>query len=94
MGIRRKHTSEFKAKVGIEAIREQKTVNELSGVYGVNAVQIGRWKKTILAEAPDLFASKRGRLKDEEELKENLYCQIGQLKVELDWLKKKSGLDC
>ena len=90
---RRQYSGEFKARVALAAIRGEKTVNELAMEYGVHPVQISQWKKVIQEEAPRLLSSRRGRQhKDEEELKAALYQQIGQLKVELDWVKKKAGL--
>ncbi len=90
---RRQHSGAFKAKVTLAAIRGDKTVNELASDYGVHPVQISQWKKVLQEEAPRLLSSRRGRhQKDEEELKAALYQQIGQLKVELDWVKKKAGL--
>jgi putative transposase len=90
---RRQHSGEFKARVALAAIRGEKTVNELAVEYGVHPVQIAQWKKAIQEEASRLLSSRRGRReKEEEELKAALYQQIGQLKVELDWVKKKAGL--
>jgi len=90
---RRQHSGALKAKVALAAIRGDKTVNELASDYGVHPVQISQWKKVLQEEAPQIFSSRRGRQqKDEEELKAALYQQIGQLKVELDWVKKKAGL--
>jgi transposase-like protein len=89
---RRQHSGEFKAKVVLEAIRGEHTINEIAAEYGVHPIQITQWKKTALEELPGLFSSRRGtRHKEEEALKAALYQQIGQLKVELDWLKKKVG---
>jgi len=92
-GVRRNHDGAFKAKVALEAVRGTKTMAQLSSEYGVHPNQIGQWRKRLLEELPDLFSDKRERLKkDDEELVAELYRQIGQLKVELDWLKKKSQL--
>ena len=90
---RRQHSGEFKARVALAAIRGEKTVNELASEYGVHPVQISQWKRAVQDEAPRFLSSRRGRReKEEEALKATLYQQIGQLKVELDWLKKKAGL--
>ena len=89
---RRQHSAEFKAKVALEAIGGERTIHELATEYGVHPVQITHWKKVLLAEVPTLFSSRRGaKSKEEDALKAALYQQIGQLKVELDWLKKKVG---
>ena len=90
---RRQYSGECKARVALAAIRGEKTVNELAMESGVHPVQISPWKRVLQEEAPQLLSSRRGRReKEEEELKAALYQQIGQLKVELDWLKKKVGL--
>jgi transposase-like protein len=90
---RKVHTSEFKAKVGLEALRGVKTINEVGQMYGVHPVQVGQWKKEIQDQAKKLFEGKRG-LKPIASHRdpELLYSEIGKLKVELDWLKKKSGI--
>ena len=90
---RKIHTPEFKAKMGLEALRGTKTINEIGQDYDVHPVQIGLWKKEIKAQAKTLFEGKRGpkpvAAHREPEL---LYSEIGRLKMELDWLKKKSGI--
>ncbi len=89
----KRHSGEFKARVALEAIKGQRTVNEIAGEYEVHPGQIAQWKRQVLAELPGLFSSKRVKeAQDEEELRASLYQQIGQLKVELDWLKKKAGV--
>ena len=90
---RKVHTPEFKAKVGLEALRGAKTLNEIGQQYGVHPVQIGQWKKEIQEQAKTLFEGKRGpKPIAEHQEPELLYSEIGKLKVELDWLKKKSGI--
>lgn len=90
---RKVHTPEFKAKVGLEAVRGVKTINEIGLEYGVHPVQVGQWKKEIQEQAKTLFEGKRGPkpMADHQE-PDRLYSEIGRLKVELDWLKKKSGM--
>ena len=82
-------TPEFKAKVGLEAVRGLKTLNEIGQELGVHPVQVEQWKKAILEQAKTLFEGKRGpkpmAAHQEPDL---LYSEIGKLKVELDWLKK------
>ena len=81
----------FKAKVAFEAAMGEKTIAQLASEYGVHPNQIGQWKKKLLEDLPMIFSDKRLRRdKDQEELEAELYRQIGQLKVELEWLKKKS----
>lgn len=90
---RKRYTSEFKAKVALEAIKGQRTVNEIGTRYGLHPNQVSQWKKQAVEQLSEVFSDGRARKeKSEEELREQLYQQIGQLKVELDWLKKKSGL--
>ena len=91
---RKIHEPEFKAKVGLEAVRGVKTINEIAQEYGVHPVQVGQYKKQILAQASELFAGKRGpKPVSKHSEPERLYSEIGKLKMELDWLKKKSGID-
>jgi len=90
---RKSYTASYKAKIGLEAIRGLKTANEIGQDHGVHPAQVGQWKKVILKHAGKLFESKRGRKKaDERAAPERLYSEIRRLKMELDWLKKKSGL--
>jgi transposase len=90
MVMRKTYSAEFKAKVALEAIRGEKTLAELSSRYEVHQVQIINWKKKALQELVELFkksSSKKER--DDHHLIQELYRQIGQLKVENDWLKKR-----
>jgi transposase-like protein len=90
---RKQHSAQFKAKVVVEAIRGVRPVNEMAARFGVHPVQIAHWKKQALEGLPGIFARRRGANgKGEETLQEELYQQIGRLKMELEWLKKKSGL--
>jgi len=89
---RRTLPSEFKAKVALAALRGDLTINEVAAKYEVHANQVSVWKKQLLEAAKDFFSDGRiHRKKDDEELVARLYQEIGQLKVELDWLKKKVG---
>ena len=90
---RKLHTPELKAKLGLEAISGVKTIHQIAQENGVHPVQIGQWKKEIKEHAQQLFAVKRGPKPVAEHADpEALYSQIGKLKMELDWLKKKSGI--
>ena len=90
--IRKNFDAAFKAKVALEAIKGEKTLTQLASQYKVHANQIRDWKKRVLEETPGLFSRKKEKHQAEaEELVAELYRQIGQLKVELDWVKKKSN---
>jgi putative transposase len=90
---RKQYSAEFKAKVALEAIKGNKTINELASGFEVHPNQITQWKKQVLEEVPQIFSTRRAQAqKGQEELTASLYQQMGQLQVELDWLKKKSGL--
>lgn len=91
MGMRRKFDASFKARVAMAAIKGEATLAELASRYQVHPNQITQWKKQALDGLPALFVDKRknGR-PDQENLEDDLYRQIGKLKVELEWLKKKS----
>lgn len=89
---RNNYSAEFKTKVALAAIKGEKTINEIASLYGVHPNQVMSWKKQAVEALPDAFSTKRAHAaQDDEELKSQLYQQIGQLKVELDWLKKKAG---
>jgi len=91
---RKVHTPEFKAKVGLEALRGAKTINEIGQEFSVHPVQVGQWKKEIQEQAKTLFEGKRGpKPVTAHSDQEALYSEIGKLKVELDWLKKKAGIN-
>ena len=88
---RKRYSAELKAKMALEAIKGQKTANEIAAEYGVHPTQIAQWKKQALDGLPDLFSTgKSKQAQSEEALIANLYQQIGQLKVQVDWLEKKS----
>ena len=99
---RKVYSPEFKAKVGLEALKGVKTINEMGQAYGVHPIQaclraphrqVGQWKKAIQEQAASLFEGRRGsKPVAEHQQPEKLYGEIGKLKMELDWLKKKSGI--
>jgi transposase-like protein len=89
---RKRHSAEFKAKVVVAALREDKTFNELGSQFGVHPVVISDWKRQALAALPGLFALRAQRQgQDWQERERELYEQIGRLEVENRWLKKKLG---
>ena len=90
---RRQYSADWKAKVALEAIKGQRTVQEIASHYEVHPTLVTHWKKQLLEGAAEVFSNGRRAAADaEEELKAELYQQIGKLQVEVDWLKKKSGL--
>jgi putative transposase len=91
-GKRKVHTAAFKAQVALAALKGDRTVNELAGQFGIHPTLIHGWKKQLLAGAEEVFrnGSKSGAV-DAEVLQAQLYEQIGRLKVELDWVKKKAA---
>ncbi len=89
---RRNHSSDFKIKVALEAIRERRTLNEIASEYGVHATQVSEWKKQVLEALPEALKKNRGRAKESQQTQEaTLYEEIGRLKVENGFLKKKYG---
>ena len=91
--MRRVHPPAFKAKVALEALKEQKTIAELSSMYAVHTTQITKWKHQALdILAAGFSAGQKQREKDDRELVAELYQQIGRLKVQVDFLKKKMGI--
>jgi len=90
-GMRRQHDAAIKAKVALEAIRGEKTIARIAGEYGIHPNQIRLWRARALAALPAVFSKGAAKSeKDHAELEEELFRQIGRLKVENDWLKKKS----
>ena len=87
--MRKRYPGNFKAKVAVAAIKSEDTIAELSSKFEIHRALIMRWKKDALTALPDIFSvGKDRKKKDQEKLVEELYMQIGQLKVENDWLKK------
>jgi transposase-like protein len=93
MTTRKQYSAKFKARVAIEAIRGEKTLTQLGSQFSVHPMQIAKWRKAALEQLPELFVDGRTRQARGAEAESNtLYEEIGRLKVELDWLKKKAGL--
>ena len=94
---RRRFTAEFKARVVRAALREDKTLAELAKEYQVHPNQITEWKRQVLEALPEVFSKKREHQQhDQQALVDRLYRQIGELQVDVNWMKKKSrelGLD-
>lgn len=91
--MRRIHPPAFKARVAVEALKEQKTIAELSSIYGIHTTQITKWKRQALDILTLGFGTgQKQREKDDHDLVQELYRHIGRLKVEVDFLKKKMGI--
>ena len=87
---RKKYSSEFKSKVALEALKGNRTLSEIASEYEVHPNQISQWKQQLKTALPDVFGQTNGKPKtDTEKLESKLYQEIGRLKMELDWLKKK-----
>lgn len=90
---RKVFTGAQKAKVALEAVKGMKTINEIAQEHSVHPNQVSQWKKELLENAGSLFEGKRGpKPTNAESNPDRLYAKIGQLNMELDWLKKKSGI--
>ena len=92
--MRKRYTAAYKAKIVTELLKEEKTLAQLSSESGVSTKQLTRWKNHALVEMPRLFESKTDKMKEKYESKINeLYAEIGWLTTQVNWLKKKSGLN-
>ena len=90
---RRNFSAEMKSRIALEAIKGQKTIQEIASHYGVHPNQVTNWKRQAIEGLASVFADRRSRPDTSEEaMKAELYQQIGEMKMELDWLKKRSGL--
>lgn len=93
MTTRKQHSPQFKARVVVEAIRGEKTLSQMGSQFKVHPIQIAKWRKAALEQMPELFVDGRTRKARSGEVDNSaLYEEIGRLKVELDWLKKKVGM--
>ena len=91
-GKRKTHTAAFKAQVALAALKGDRTVNELASRFGVHPTLIHGWKKQLRAGAEEVFANgSKGAAVDAEVVQAQLYEQIGRLKMELEWVKKKAA---
>ena len=90
MKKRRRHSAEFKFKVAVEALREQQTLSQLASRYELSPVQISQWKKQLLESGQDIFTrSHKQKQNDEQQLVDDLHRKVGELQMQLDWLKKR-----
>ena len=89
---RHQYEAAFKAKVALEAVKGEKTVAQIGSEFGVHPNQVRKWKDQLLSMLPELFSNRRKkREEDRDELEAELFRQIGQLRVENEWLKKNSA---
>jgi putative transposase len=89
---RKQYNSQFKFKVALEAVQELRTISEIASAYSVHPTQVKNWKKQLLMEGPTVFEQNMAQQQREQEVREmELYEQIGRLKMELEWLKKKAA---
>ena len=87
---RRQHSAQYKFQIALEAARGEKTVNQIASDHNVHPNQVSQWKRQLLEGGPEVFSRKRVRQQQEQEKREaELYEQIGRLRMELEWLKKK-----
>lgn len=92
MAQRRQHGADIKVKVALAAIKGERTANEIAKLYGVHPVMVTKWKKQLIEEGHQIFSNRRSAtVRAQEDLTGSLYQEIGQLKMELDWLKKKAA---
>ena len=89
---RRQHSAQFKAQVGLEALKGIEPIHVIAAKYGVHTVQVSKWKKEVTERLPEVFAGKPDAdAAAAKEREQELFEQIGRLKMELEWLKKKAG---
>ena len=86
---RKRYNAAFKSRVASEALKGQKTIAEIASEYEVHPNQVSQWKKQLQDGMQDIFTDPSRSNRAEEKLRDKLYQEIGRLKVELDWLKKK-----
>ena len=94
--MRKTYTTAFKAKVILELLREEQTLSQIAGKYGIHPNQLVRWRKAVIEGMPELLEDKRKKESENKEIRElvqELYAQIGELTAKLNWLKKKSGIN-
>jgi len=89
---RRRFSSEFKFRVALEAAKGQQTISELAGKHGVHPNQISQWKRQLLESGAEVFRQNGSKeQRDQQAVQTELYEQLGRLKMELEWVKKKSA---
>jgi len=95
LGMRKQYEAAFKAKVALEALKGEKTIAQIASGYSVHANQVRQWRQHLLEMLSEVFSNRRPQQeRARDEMKAELYRQIGQLKVELEWLKKNLSRSC
>jgi len=96
MSVRKHYSPEFKSKIVLEIIKEEKSISEISSEYGIHTTQLRRWKKEAVERLPQLFSNQEKKIEtmkaEYEKQIQELYAEVGRLTTQLSWLKKKSGL--
>jgi transposase-like protein len=96
MNSRRNYSSELKARIVLEMLREELTASQVAAKYNIHQTILNKWKNIILERLPEFFADPRKKSLSERQKDttiEDLYCQVGRLSMQLEWLKKKCGVD-
>lgn len=89
---RKQYSHQFKFKVALEAVKGLKTINEIASLNNIHPNLVSNWKKQLLAEGPTVFGQDAARqLRAQSDREAELFEQIGRLKMELEWLKKKAA---
>lgn len=94
--MRKSYTAEFKARVVLEILREEKSIAQIASEYDVHPNQLSTWKRAVVSGLPELLADARRKDGEKEELRQQvqeLYTQLGEVTSQLNWLKKKSGIN-
>lgn len=89
--LRKRHGTKLKSDVALDALRGEKTVTEIASKFKVHPTQVSQWKRSLVEGLPAIFGAKRSQSEASEALVGQLYEEIGRLKFELDWLKKKAA---
>ena len=90
---RKQYSADLKAKIAVEAVKGQRTIQEIASHYEVHPNMVTKWKKQVLEGVSEIFSNGRAQASEsDEQVQAELYQQIGRLQVEVEWLKKKSGL--
>lgn len=93
---RKRYTPEFKSKIVLEILKEEKSLSQLSSEHGIHVNQLRKWKKQAESQLPEVFTDQNKKQRemkaDYEKQIENLYGEVGRLTTQLSWLKKKSGV--